>query len=244
MSVSTSLTERAASRAVEQGRARRRARLRAGLAVALVVALLGCLGWLVLVSGALGVRQVKVSGVARLTPDQVRGQATIEAGTPLARLDTGAVERRLAALAPVRSVAVDRRWPHTVEIRVRERVAAAVQPRGGSWVLVDRSGVEFATEPSRPRGLPLVSAPVHEGAAARRAALDVLDLLPAEVRAQVRQIRATTPQHVSLTLSRGRSVVWGSSERGQRKAAVLAVLLSRKASVYDVSAPDTPTTRR
>ena len=46
-----------------------------------------------------------------------------------------------------------------------------------------------------------------------------------------------------MQLTRGRIVVWGSTERGERKAAVLAVLLARKARVYDVSAPDAPTTR-
>jgi cell division protein FtsQ len=39
-------------------------------------------------------------------------------------------------------------------------------------------------------------------------------------------------------------VLWGSVDRGARKAAVLAVLVTRRAAVYDVSAPDAPTTRR
>ena len=72
----------------------------------------------------------------------------------------------------------------------------------------------------------------------------MLDALPAEVRRQVREVRAAGLESVTLRLSRGRSVMWGSTERGDRKADVLAVLLSRKASVYDVSAPDTPTTRK
>jgi cell division protein FtsQ len=119
-----------------------------------------------------------------------------------------------------------------------------VQARGTSWVLVDRGGVAFATEQRRPAGLPLVSAPVDAGAPALRAALDVLDTLPPAVRDQVRQLRAASREQVSMRLSKGRTVVWGSTERSDRKAAVLAVLLSRKASVYDVSAPDTPTTRK
>lgn len=244
MSVSTSLGDRAASRAVERVRARRRARLRTGGLLLLLAAVLAGAGWVVLGTGALGVREVRVSGVSRLTADEVRERAAIEPGAPLARLDTAAVASRIAALPPVRSVQVHRSWPRTVTITVRERVAAAVQARASGWALVDRSGVSFATEPMRPRGLPLVSAPVHQGAAALRATLDVLEALPPQVRDQVREVRAATPAYVSLTLSRDRTVVWGSTERAQRKAAVLAVLLSRKAAVYDVSAPDTPTTRR
>lgn len=244
MSVSTSLTDRAAQRASERARARRRSLLRAVLVLVLLAGLLSGLGWLLLMSPALGVEQVRVTGTGRLSPAQVREAAAIEPGTPLARLDTDEVTRRLETMAPVRAVEVVRRWPRTVEIRVRERAPAAVQPRGSSWALVDRTGVAFATERRRPRDLPVVSAPVEQGAPALRAALEVLDALSPDVRGQVRQVRAASPEQVTLNLSRGRTVVWGSVDRADRKAAVLAVLLTRKASVYDVSAPDIPTTRR
>jgi len=240
VSVSTSLPHRAA----ERGRARRRSRLRVVLVLALVAGLVAAAGWLVLGSSALGVEHVQVTGVDRLTPGEVRDGAGIEPGTPLARVDTAEVARRLSSLAPVREVEVMRRWPRTVEITVRERTPAAVQARGTSWVLVDRSGVAFATQERRPAGLPLVSAPVDAGAPALRAALDVLDALPIDVRDAVRQVRAASREHVTMRLTKDRTVVWGSPERSDRKAAVLAVLLSRKASVYDVSAPDTPTTRK
>ncbi|MGH8940816.1 MAG: cell division protein FtsQ/DivIB, partial [Actinomycetes bacterium] len=158
------------------------------------------------------------------------------------------VVRRLSVLAAVRSVEVGRRWPHTVEITVREREPAAARAMGSSWVLVDRTGVVFAAVDRRPKALPLVGAPPDAGRRELRAAMDVLDVLPAPVRQEVREVRVgaseqPTPQ-LTLRLSRGRTVVWGSPERGERKAAVLAVLLTRKASAYDVSAPDTPTTRK
>lgn len=240
MTVSTSLPERAA----ERGRARRRSRLRVAVAWLGAVAVLAAAGWLVLGSRALGVTTVRVTGTDRLTAAEVRAQAGIERGTPLARLDTTEVARRLRALPPVRQVEVARDWPRTVEIVVTERTPAAVQARGSSWALVDRGGVAFATERRRPADLPVVSAPVDAGRAALRATLDVLEVLPVPVRDQVRQVRAADAEHVTMRLSRGRTVLWGSTERSERKAAVLAVLLSRKASVYDVSAPDTPTTRK
>ena len=49
---------------------------------------------------------------------------------------------------------------------------------------------------------------------------------------------------VTLQLTRGRTVIWGDTSQGARKGAVLAVLLTRKADVYDVSVPDAPTTRK
>lgn len=239
MSVSTSLSVRSAERA----RARRRGRLRLLLVLVVLAASVAAGGWLVLWSSALGVSEVSVTGVARLRPEQVSERAAIVAGTPLARLDTTAVAARLAMLPVVERVEVVRRWPRSVEIRVRERTPAAARPRGSSWVLVDRSGVSFATQARRPAGLPAISAPVDAGPAALRAALDVLEVLPVRVRDQVRQVRAADAEHVTMRLSRDRTVLWGSTERSRRKASVLAVLLTRKASVYDVSAPDIPTTR-
>ena len=231
-------------RLAARGRARRRTRLTITLSVLALLVLLGVAGWLLLGTSVFGVRDVQVTGTSRLDPAEVRSVAAVQAGAPLATLDTAAVVDRLAKLPVVRAVEVQRRWPHTVAIVVHERTPAAVQQRGPAFVLVDRTGVVFDEVAKRPRGLPLVSAPVDAGAPALKAALDVLDALPAAVSGQVRQVRAAGPEDVQVQLSRGRTVEWGSTERGARKAAVLAVLLTRKASVYDVSAPDAPTTTK
>ena len=240
MTVTTEIDGRLAAR----GRARRRTRLAVTLSVAALLMLLGLAGWLALDTGLLGVQDVRVTGTERLDPAQVRAVAAIPAGTPLARLDTGSVADRLGRLPEVAAVDVVRDWPRSVTIRVRERVPAAVQARGTAYVLVDRSGVVFASVDHRPPGLPVVSAPVDAGQPALRAALDVLEALPAAVRRSVRQVRAASAEEVVVQLSKGRTVRWGSPDRGARKAAVLAVLVTRKAHVYDVSAPDAPTTRK
>lgn len=238
------VSSRSAGRFARRVRARRWSRLRVllvvlGLAVAGVAA-----GWVVLASTLLGVARVHVAGTGRVSPAEVRAIAAIRSGTPLARLDTEAVAARVATLPAVRTVAVRRAWPRGVSIVVSERVPAAARARGTGFALVDRSGVVFAEVARRPTGLPLVTAPTGAGAPALRAALDVLDAVPPRVRDQVRTVRAASQQDVRLSLTKGRTVLWGTPDRGSRKGAVLAVLLSRKARVYDVSAPDAPTTRR
>ena len=240
MSTATDLEPKLAAR----GRARRRTRLATTLTVFVLLVLLGTTAWLLLGTSVLGVRSVTVTGTERLDPAAVRGLADVRAGEPLATLDTAAIAARLRDLPVVRAVEVQRRWPRTVAIVVHERKPAAVQQRGSGFVLVDRSGVVFGQVDRRPRGLPLVSAPVDAGPPALRAALDVLQVLPDDVLADVKQVRAASPDDVRVQLSKGRTVVWGSAERGARKAAVLAVLLTRKASVYDLSAPDAPTTTK
>jgi cell division protein FtsQ len=84
---------------------------------------------------------------------------------------------------------------------------------------------------------------VDAGAPALRAALDVLAAVPRVLAGQVLEVRAATPDQVTLRLTRSRMVMWGSPERSRRKAAVLAALMTRPAKIYDVSAPDAPTTR-
>ena len=235
--VSTSMPERVA----ERDRSRRRTRLVAGLGLVVVASLVAGTGWLMLGSSVFGVETVDVTGIARLGPDQVRDRAAIE------RAPAGPARHRRrrrpgarAAGGPRRrchpGLAVDRGHPG-------HRAGPCCGPGAGERrALVDRSGVVFGTVGRRPRGLPRVSAPVSEGAAALRATLDVLDALPVPVRDQVREVRAASLEQVTLRLSRGRTVEWGSTERAERKAAVLTVLLTRKARVYDVSAPDSPTT--
>jgi cell division protein FtsQ len=223
--------------------ARRWSRLRVLAVLGLVLALVGAAGWVVLESSLFAVRSVEVTGATRVPPAQVLAAADIAPTTPLARVDTDAVARRVEAIVAVRTVSVSRQWPRTVLIVVAERVPAAVQRRGSSYLLLDRTGVAFDTVRTRPKRLPLVSADT-DSPRTLRAALDVLAVVPDRVRRQLVEVRATSPEQVTLRLTRHRTVMWGSTERGERKAAVLAALMSRRALVYDVSAPDAPTTRR
>jgi cell division protein FtsQ len=48
---------------------------------------------------------------------------------------------------------------------------------------------------------------------------------------------------VTLTLTDGRTVVWGTTDRTDEKAEKLAALLTQPGKVYDVSSPDLPTVK-
>lgn len=238
----TRVHERFAARA----RARRRTVLRRWTWATLAAAATVTAGWLVLGSGVLAVRSVVVTGAQRLSAAEVRAAAGVPVGSALATVDTGTVARRVAALPPVASVRVDRRWPGTLVVAVRERQPVAALTTGDAVVLLDGSAVAFATVPSRPAGvLPLrVPGPVPgPGQASARAALQVLTALPADLRAQVVALRADTPAAVTLTLRGGRQVVWGGVQASPRKARILEALSTRPARRYDVSAPDFPVTR-
>jgi len=214
------------------------------LAALLVAILVGVLAWAVLVSSLAGVRRVQVAGDTGLPAGAVAAAAAVRPGTPLARVDLDAVHERVAALPRVAAVEVDRRWPSTVEVRVRQRIAvAAVRTRAGA-VLVDRTGFAFASEPTMPATLPELVVARHEpGDPRTRAALDVLVALPAGLRAQVRQVEVPSRSAVSLRLAGGKTVVWGHADDSERKARVLAALIRQPGSRYDVSSPPVVTVR-
>jgi cell division protein FtsQ len=72
----------------------------------------------------------------------------------------------------------------------------------------------------------------------------VLQSLPPDLRDRVVSLSATTRDDVDLILRSGDEVRWGSADQAEMKAEVLRVLLKRKADMYDVSAPELPTTFR
>jgi cell division protein FtsQ len=109
---------------------------------------------------------------------------------------------------------------------------------------VDAEGVTFATVPSAPKGVPVVTATGAEGTTreALLSSLALLEALPDDMAKSVSGIKLSSANLVTFTLG-SRTVVWGGGEESARKVAILSALLRTKAKVIDVSAPDTPVTR-
>jgi cell division protein FtsQ len=221
------------------------------------VLVLAGLGWLVLGSPVLEVRQVRVLGTDRVPVADVLRTADPERGRPMVLVDLAGVSRRVNALPLVHDVRVVRQWPGTLVVTVHERVAVAAVPASAASAagkpasgaastvrLVDRDGVEVGSGP-KPAGLPYLQVDLaRSGAATMRAALAVLDSLPANLRTGLKGIGADSPDGVWLTLSDGVRVVWGDATDSDRKAAVLHAVITAsdpaRLAVVDVSAPDAP----
>jgi cell division protein FtsQ len=223
---------------------RRRQRRAAGMLAALAGGL--GLGWVVFASPLLAVRHVQVRGTLRLSAEQVADLASGQLGRSMALASPQAVAGRVAWLPLVRSVRVERSWPSTLVVSITERQPLAAVPSGRRVDLVDGDGVvvETVAASAVPGGLPLVDVDVaRAGAPSLRAARAVSDDLPAALRPGVRAIRATSPDAVSFVLADGSTVVWGSAQDGDRKAAALLAVHPRPTKhkvVIDVSAPGAP----
>lgn len=202
-------------------------------------------GWVVLSSPVLSVRDVLVSGQSRLSKAEVLAAAAVVDGTPLARLDVGGIATRITRLAPVASVQVSRSWPHTVKITVVERRPVVAVPRkGGSFLLLDAQGAPVVTVRALPAGvLRLLVASPSPSDPTTQAALDVLTALPPSFRARLGSVSAASPEQVELTLLDGRKVLWGGVEDTVAKAAAVVSLIRLPGTIYDVSAPGVVTRR-
>ncbi|MEU1279020.1 FtsQ-type POTRA domain-containing protein [Streptomyces sp. NPDC005805] len=232
----------------------RRRLVRRVLAAAVATALLAAGGtWVLYGSDWLRTEDVRVSGTGVLAPGAVERAARVPLGAPLASVDTDAVAARLrTALPRIRSVEVDRSWPHRIDLRVTERTPVLLLKKGPRFGEVDADGVQFATVDRAPRGVPLLELDATASPSRGRFGADRLlteavtvrgDLPEAALKAlTVLQVRSY--DDISLRLSGDRTVLWGSSEDGAAKARTLTALLkaSPKARHFDVSAPTAPAT--
>ena len=73
-------------------------------------------------------------------------------------------------------------------------------------------------------------------------AMAVLSALPPDLAGRVATVSATTRDDADLVFKSGTTVHWGSAEQAEFKAEVLRALMRHKRDVYDVSAPELPTT--
>jgi cell division protein FtsQ len=221
---------------------RRRRWLRRGVLLALVALFAGAawvLGW----SDLLGVRTIQVVGVQRVPANLVVLTSDVEVGTPLARVDTAAVARKVEGLRVVADVTVERVWPHTLRITVHEREAVTVARRGDTLRLLDGTGVDFANAQAVPRALPLLDLDLDRATPDEVAAgLAVVQGIPRSLERRVATVQVRSPDDVRLRLRNGAVVYWGDSSALARKAEVLTALLPQGAQRYDVRAPDAPTT--
>ncbi|QUW82566.1 FtsQ-type POTRA domain-containing protein [Streptomyces mirabilis] len=249
--------ERGERQKVESGspRLRRLRRLRVLIILLTVVVLVTAATlWLLYGSPWLRVEKVSVSGVRVLTDRQVRDAADVPVGSPLISIDTDAVEARLRRKLPrIDSVDVVRSWPHGIGLKVTERTPVLILKStgsGGKYVEVDAKGVRFATVSAAPKGVPALELAVSKAAVLRRFPVDrlvreavgVAGDIPAAVRRDTRIVKVRSYDSISLELSGGRSVEWGSGDKGRAKARTLTALMKAApgARHFDVSAPIAP----
>jgi len=211
----------------------------------LILAILAGATWAFLGSSLLVVRHIDVIGNRQVQAAQVRAAARVRAGQPLARVNTTAAAQRVEQIPAVLSATVRRSWPDTIVITVRERTPELAVSAAGGYDLVDQHGVTVRWVARKPVGIALLSAPpaTLRGNRSVRAAALVWRQLPAELRARIVSVSASSATTVTLHLSGGVTVLWGGVGHADQKWAELGLLLKTHARSYDVSDPGTAVTQ-
>ena len=215
----------------------------AWLAVALVLLTGGV--WLVEFSPVLVARSVSVRGVPQGDVSAIVGRAAVPMGTPLVKVDTRAIARRVIVATGLAGVTVSRSYPSTVLIVATPRVPVlAVMDPQGQVKVVDAQGVAYATVSAAPKGVPLINTVENPSSMeSMRAAMTVLRALSSGQRSQVTKVTVLGPNMVTFKLG-AVTVVWGGASEPELKVKVMAALLRQKdVGTIDVSAPHTPVVR-
>jgi cell division protein FtsQ len=213
------------------------------LATVLIVIVGVGLGLVLYFTPAMSARNIVVTGLSVVTREEVLDAAQVRPGTPLLQINTNQVADRVATIRRVARARVQRQYPSALRITIVERVAVVVKDFPDGPHLFDRDGVDFATAPPPP-ALPYIDV-ANPGPTdpVTKAALQVLMALRPEVAGQVGRIAAPSVASITLTLSDGRVVIWGTTDRTEEKAEKLGALLTQPGRTYDVSSPDLPTVK-
>lgn len=210
---------------------------------------LGVLGAVVLLIGGsalaaysplFAVEKITVVGADTLDATAVEAALADQIGTPLALVDEGDVKAALMAFPLIETYALEAKPPHDLTLRIVERTPVGVIESDAGYTLVDAAGVALSTTPDAPDGQPILSVDGGIDSDAFESVGLVVRSLPADVRGELTAVTATTLDDVTLTLSTGLTVVWGSADDSAEKARSLTATMvaNPDAQTIDVSSPD------
>ena len=131
---------------------RRRARpilrwLRVAARVLLVLAPMAALAYWMLTSPVWSLQAFSVSGTQRMAPSAIEISLKRLRGENLLRLSLPSLQESLGSLPWVRSVAIRKRLPNRLSVRVIERQPSAVWRSGEGRFLIDEGGAVIAAVP-------------------------------------------------------------------------------------------------
>lgn len=234
----------------EKSKARRKTWLKRGIIGLVLGIIIAALVWLFFFSNVYTIEKEQVS-VEVTDPASVISGETVypildpATGTPTLRVDEGSLKAELEKLPEIAHAEVATTWPHGLTVHLTAVEPVACLTEGDTCVPLTADGVRLPRiAPAAREALPKITMDVdNEGAAGRLNGLvDAIGYLPQDVIAQLDTATMSDTGLIEFTV--GSSVVkWGTATLNDKKAEVLAVLITEEASVYDVSVPSAPVTR-
>lgn len=189
------------------------------------------------------VQEVRVVGATQVNEEDIQTALSRFDGVPLTLVRDEDVHRALEPFPLIERYSIERIPPHTLIVRIEERDAVVAVDRDNVLHLLDPAGVLIGTAEERPVGVPVASGQVAvESSPAFSAASRVIRDLPPDIREQIAEVHASSPQDVGFILTTGTRVIWGEAVETQKKALVLRSILASVGAVsnVDVSSPNAP----
>ena len=221
--------------------------------IALALVVVAAVAWAVLwFTPVATVKEIRVEGVVNGDAAAISESTGIVVGEKLARVDTDAAARAVAADPWVEKVTVGRSWPSAVTVAVQEHAAVIHMRATDGEHLFNGEGVEFLVAPAPPGSVEVVRVPRVENPEPGkldldpvivRAVLDVLAALPERVRGEVARVDAPGQADIALILHDGREIYFGSSDRTREKGRAAEIVIDREGQRWNVSNPAEPTLR-
>jgi cell division protein FtsQ len=182
---------------------------------------------------------VKISGNSRLSGEKIGEVAAVPVGNSLMSIDTNSISEQIKALPEVKEATVERGWPNSILIVVKERTPIAVAATASGYNLIDGDGLNAGKVSTPLAGLLVISA--EPDSSAMTNAIQVLAAIPSEWK--LMGLSAPTQDSVVAKLKNGVVVTFGSGERAADKVEVAQALMEKDYKRIDVSAPDAPTVK-
>ena len=196
----------------------------------------------------MAVRNVQVVGASSVNVADVEQALARFDGVPLALVRDDDVHTALSPFPLIQRYAIELIPPDTLKVRIEERIPVLSIEADGMFNLYDAAGVLLGSAEAPAVGVPVASGGITDlTSEAFSAASRVLRDMPAELRAQVVSVVASSGQDVTLVLTSGVEVLWGDADETRRKALVLTSMLSsladRPITHIDVSSSSAPVFR-
>lgn len=247
MSVRDEIEPRIAERRqkVTEERARRRL---LWVVAALAVIVVAALGYWLLRSPLLSIREVTATGAVRSDPVAIAAAAGVTTGIPTISVDTAAAEAALAADPWIADADVVVSWPGSVTINVVERIPIAVARGDGGSALVASDGTILEEGEGPPPHIVIGGALPRAGGVVRSAgfvaAVEFVAVLDADLAAVTEVVVSDASGLVSLSaVVAGHEVRLGRPVEMALKAAALEALFAAglpEGSYIDLNAPTRP----
>ncbi len=192
---------------------------------------------------------LRIEGEAHFSEAKILRIAGLNADTNLLHTDLSGAVRRLERQPWIARAAITRSLPHTLDIRIAERVPVARTVASDRPVLVSAGGTLMAGSGSA-EGFPLLSAADGVGElsdSALRTGAEAAAALPPALRPQVRTIDVDTQGGLVLRTSSGIEVTYGDATQLEAKAQSLMAVLAwaeregKGLATIDVTVPGSPT---